>query len=361
MALLDSPTWISTKLQSKYGPILWLKLGTVNTVVIQSAATAAKLFKKHDLPFSDRRVFDSLTACDYHKGSLAQAHYGKYWRRVRRLCSSELTVHKRINASAPLRRISIDKMIEWIKEDVSKFGEIQLNKYLFFMTHNLIGNIMLGRDVMDLHSEKGNQFFEATNQFMKWNGTPNIVDVFGFVKERIEERKLGKESRDFLDALLEFEGDGKGGIEKLSQKNVTIIIMGRLMEGYRRQEGRGSGGDRADWMESAHATGKARDQGTVVLQKMKPGTRKGVERVREDVGLTECAEHTVRRRRRRSCIGMLLGERVVTLTLARLVQCFDWELPMNESPDTMDMREMMGISLRKFVPLNAVPRERFSL
>ncbi|KAG8374167.1 hypothetical protein BUALT_Bualt11G0102700 [Buddleja alternifolia] len=240
------------KLQSKYGPILWLKLGTVNTVVIQSAATAAELFKKHDLPFSDRRVFDSLTACDYHKGSLAQAHYGKYWRRVRRLCSSELTVHERINASAPLRRISIDKMIEWIKEDVSKFGEIQLNKYLFFMTHNLIGNIMLGRDVMDLHSEKGNQFFEATNQFMKWNGTPNIVDVFGFlrwidpqgirrntekhlgillslvagfVKERIEERKLGKESRDFLDALLEFEGDGKGGIEKLSQKNVTIIIM----------------------------------------------------------------------------------------------------------------------------------------
>ncbi|KAG8374165.1 hypothetical protein BUALT_Bualt11G0102500 [Buddleja alternifolia] len=241
------------ELQSKYGPVLHLKLGTVNTVVIQSSAAAAELFKKHDIQFSDRRVFDTHTACNYHKGSLAVARYGEYWRTVRRLCSSELTVHKRINDSASLRQKSIDEMIDWIKEDASKLGQIQIGKYIFFMTYNLMGNFMIGKDVMDLKSEKGNQFFEAVNQFIKWNGTPNLVDVFaflrwidpqgirrntekhlgilldlvaGFVKERIEEKKLGGKTRDFLDALLEFDGDGKGRIEKLSQKNVTIIIMG---------------------------------------------------------------------------------------------------------------------------------------
>ncbi|KAG8374166.1 hypothetical protein BUALT_Bualt11G0102600 [Buddleja alternifolia] len=240
------------ELQSNYGPVLRLKLGTVNTVVLQSAAAAAELFKKHDLQFSDRQVLDSLTACDYINGSLAHARYGEYWRTVRRLCSSELTVHKRINDSASLRQKSIDEMINWIKEDASKLGQIQIDKYLFFMTYNLMGNFMIGRDVMDLKSEKGNRFFAATNQYMEWIGAPNLVDVFlflrwidpqgirrntgkplrvlldlvaGFVKERIEERKLGKKTRDFLDALLEFEGDGKGGIEKLSEKNVTIIIM----------------------------------------------------------------------------------------------------------------------------------------
>ncbi|KAG8374168.1 hypothetical protein BUALT_Bualt11G0102800 [Buddleja alternifolia] len=195
------------ELQSNYGPVLRLKLGTVNTVVLQSAAAAAELFKKHDLQFSDRQVLDSLTACDYINGSLAHARYGEYWRTVRRLCSSELTVHKRINDSASLRQKSIDEMINWIKE-----------------MHQI-------RDVMDLKSEKGNRFFAATNQYMEWIGAPNLVDVFPFLRwidpqgirrntgslwgivgfgcrfceGQIEERKLGKKTRDFLDAFLEFE------------------------------------------------------------------------------------------------------------------------------------------------------------
>lgn len=108
------------KLQSKYGPLLWLKLGNLNTLVIQSAASATELFKNHDLAFADRTVPDSLTACDYDKGSLAHAPYGEYWRVLRRLSSSELMVHKRIDVSTPLRQKCIDIMIQWIKEDSSR-------------------------------------------------------------------------------------------------------------------------------------------------------------------------------------------------------------------------------------------------
>lgn len=248
------------KLQSRYGPVLWLKLGTLNTVVIQSATAANELVKKHDLAFSDRRVPDSMTACGYHKGSMAFAPYGEYWRVLRRLSSSELMVQKRINDSMPLRQKCIDKMIQWIKEDASgsRFsggsGEIQLDKYLLIMSFNLVSNFMLSRDIVDLKSEMGNEFFEAINKFISWNGKPNVVDTFGFlkwldpqgirrntekhlkellnlvsgfVKERIQEKQLGreKETRDFLDALLEYEGDGKGASEKLSEKNVTIFIL----------------------------------------------------------------------------------------------------------------------------------------
>lgn len=61
---------------------------------------------------------------------------------------------------------------------------------------------------------------------------------------------------------------------------------------------------------------------------------------------------------RRSCVGMLMGERMVSLTIARLIQSFDWELPANVSPETLDMRDMTGLSLRMITPLKAVPRER---
>ncbi|KAK2987909.1 hypothetical protein RJ640_003176 [Escallonia rubra] len=41
---------------------------------------AAELFKNNDLPFSDRKVPDALTALGYNQGSLALGNYGAYWR-----------------------------------------------------------------------------------------------------------------------------------------------------------------------------------------------------------------------------------------------------------------------------------------
>lgn len=64
---------------------------------------------------------------------------------------------------------------------------------------------------------------------------------------------------------------------------------------------------------------------------------------------------------RRSCIGMLLGKKMASTTIARLVQCFDWKLPAKESPETMDMRERTGIALRKLVPLRVIPVERLNM
>lgn len=61
---------------------------------------------------------------------------------------------------------------------------------------------------------------------------------------------------------------------------------------------------------------------------------------------------------RRICIGLLLGEIMVSITLAKLVQTFDWKLAANASADTLDMQEKMGISLRKLVPLEVIPVER---
>ncbi|KAK1404539.1 hypothetical protein POM88_004144 [Heracleum sosnowskyi] len=49
-------------LRPKYGPVIWLKLGSVNTMVIQSANSAADFFKNRDLPYANRVVPDAMTA-----------------------------------------------------------------------------------------------------------------------------------------------------------------------------------------------------------------------------------------------------------------------------------------------------------
>ncbi|KAK3008064.1 hypothetical protein RJ639_013507, partial [Escallonia herrerae] len=229
-----------------YGPVVWLKLGSVNTMVIQSPKAAAELFKNHDLPFSDRKD---------HWPLVITVHTGAYWRILLRSAPRNCT--KRIYDAAALRKKCTDKMISWIEEDAASSrarggsSEVQGAYFLFLMAFNVVG--MLSRDVLDMHSEEGHEFFTAMDKFMEWAGKPNVADFLPFLKwlnllrikrdmvrymglamsiasrfvmKRIQENQSGrKDKRDFLDLLLNYEGDGKEGPDKFSEKNVTIIIL----------------------------------------------------------------------------------------------------------------------------------------
>ncbi|XP_030473803.1 iridoid oxidase-like [Syzygium oleosum] len=252
--------------QAEHGPVTWLKLGSVNTMVIQSAQAAAEFFKGHDLTFADRKCPHALTALEYDQGSLAVGCYGGYWRALRRLCSAELLMNKRVNETAHLRQKCVDSMIMHIEEEmavkqVTAEQGINLSHILFLLSFNVVGNLVLSRDLLDPKSKDGPEFFNATNRFMEWAGKPNVADflpwlkwwdpqrikasmakdmgramkiIEGFVKERLEERKLGGKIRatnDFLDALLDYEGDGKEGPRKFSLQNVNIIVLEMFMAG----------------------------------------------------------------------------------------------------------------------------------
>ncbi|WMV34646.1 hypothetical protein MTR67_028031 [Solanum verrucosum] len=59
--------------------------------------------------------------------------------------------------------------------------------------------------------------------------------------------------------------------------------------------------------------------------------------------------------RRRICLGMPLAIRMVNLMLASIIQPFNWKLPKGMTPENLDMEEQFGVTLRKAIPLVAVP------
>ncbi|GAV73804.1 p450 domain-containing protein [Cephalotus follicularis] len=253
------------RLQFEYGPVLWLKLGSVSTMVVQSAKAATELFKNHDANFCDRKCPDSLTAHNFNLGALAFSQCGVYWRLLRRLHSMELHVNKGINEKVHIRRKCIDNMIRFIEEDSAaarargESGEVNLAHYLFVMAFNLIGNVVLSKDLLDSQSKEGHEFYDAMNKVMEWAGKPNVADYFPFLKwldpvgikrnmvrdmgrtmkiiarlvaERAEEKKLAREKeKNFLDVLLEYQGDKKGGPDMISEQNMKIIVLEMFFAG----------------------------------------------------------------------------------------------------------------------------------
>ncbi|KAL6348195.1 hypothetical protein AAG906_003061 [Vitis piasezkii] len=58
---------------------------------------------------------------------------------------------------------------------------------------------------------------------------------------------------------------------------------------------------------------------------------------------------------RRICPGIPLAIRMVQLVLASIIHSFNWKLPEGTTPLTIDMQEQCGATLKKAIPLSAIP------
>lgn len=256
----DMPHRTLAGLKEKYGPVVWLKLGSVNSMVVLSAKAASELFKNHDLSFVDRSITDTMKSHEYHKASLALAPYGPYWRVLRRICTVEMLVNKRLNESSPVRQKCVHQLVHWVEKEARESRAVHLAMFVFLTSFNMLGNLMLSRDLVDPESKSGSEFFTAMMGLMEWGGHANISDVFPllkrfdlqglrknmdrdigkaleiasvFFKERDEQKKQqqqngeGIRTNDFLDVLLEFEGSGKDEPPKLLEKEINIFVLVR--------------------------------------------------------------------------------------------------------------------------------------
>ncbi|OVA05576.1 Cytochrome P450 [Macleaya cordata] len=248
-------------LKHKYGPLIWIRLGSVNTLVISSAEAAMVLFKNHDHSFCNRHLNESLKSDETISATIALSEYGPYWRMMRRLYTTEIFSRKRINDTAPVRRRCVDKMIKWISDEGKGTNTVELRPFLLATSFNLIGNLVLSRDLVDPKSTKGNDFFDLNLELANLIIKPNLANFFpslrwldpqgiknkvkeklnlileivgSFVEERrrmIDVQHIQNREKDFLDVLMEFEGNGKDEPTKISDRNLNMLILELLTAG----------------------------------------------------------------------------------------------------------------------------------
>ncbi|KAG5568329.1 hypothetical protein H5410_064654 [Solanum commersonii] len=228
-------------LKQKYGPVLWLKLGTsTNFMVVQTAQAAEELFKNHDV-------------YSYCEGSLAIGDMAPFGFQ-RRICTVEIE-------TVPVKRKCVDDMLKWIEKAVNsaeKGSGIEVTHFVFLASFNMLGNLILSKDLADPESEEASEFFNAMKGINECAGIANISDIFPLFRKfdlqclrkemarngeghgnhvyvsqgSEEERKEGAEKRnDFLDVLLEFEGTGKDEPAKLSEHEIKIFVLELFLAG----------------------------------------------------------------------------------------------------------------------------------
>ncbi|KAL4605739.1 hypothetical protein ACB092_09G052100, partial [Castanea dentata] len=451
-----SPHESFTKLAREHGPIMTLWLGSMSTVVISSDEVAREMFKNHDVVLAGRKIYEAMKGDYGNEGSLITAQYGPHWRMLRRLCTTEFFVARRLEAMRGVRGRCINHMVHFMEEaSASGTKAIDVGRFFFLMGFNLIGNLMFSKDLLDPKSERGAKFFYHAGKVMEYAGKPNLADYLPilrwfdpqglrrktqfhvesafeiagvFVKERMEGMECGiteeKRNKDYLDVLLEFHGDGVEEPSSFSSRTINVIVFEMFTAGTDTTT------STLEWAmaELFHNPESLKKVQAELRSTIDPDKKLQENDIENLPYLKAVIKETLRLHPplpflvphmamdsckmigynipketqilvnvwaigrdpktwdeplvfkperfmepnmvdykghhfefipfgsgRRICPAMPLASRVLPLALGTLLHSFDWVLADGLKPEEMDMTERMGITLKKAVPLKAIP------
>ena len=245
------------RLSNKHGPLMFLQLGSVPTLVVSSAAMAKEVLKTHDLIFASRPSLYASRKLSYNGTDISLAPYGKYWREVRKIAVSELLSSKRVESFESIREEEVGHLIKGVANSLSKSTPINLTKLLFMVVNNVVLRVAFSKKG-NYGEEKGKkgitEFSEIFKETLELVSMGNIAELFPWmgwynklngVEARLEknfraldsfydmviqehrERCEASEHEDLVDVLLRVQNDPNQEI-RLTNDNIKGVLTVRI-------------------------------------------------------------------------------------------------------------------------------------
>ena len=237
------------QLANKYGPIMYMRLGLLPTVVVSSPRAAELILKTHDLVFANRPPNEAAKHISYEQKNLSFAPYGSYWRNVRKMCTLELLSNHKINSFMSSRKEELDLLIDYIKDASRDRVAVDLSAKVSSLSADISCRMVFGKKYMEKEfDEKG--FKPVIHEGMRLAASFNFGDyippiapldlqgltkrmkavgkVFDdFFEKIIDEHIQFKDenrTKDFVDVMLEFLGSEETEY-RIGRDNIKAIIL----------------------------------------------------------------------------------------------------------------------------------------
>ncbi|KAH8947129.1 hypothetical protein BDL97_11G024100 [Sphagnum fallax] len=140
----DSHTFLSHQAK-KYGPIMYLRLGSQGLVVASSADAAREFVTVQDKVWAGRENITGQAIITYDHLNIGGAQYGPYWRHLRKICTTELFTAKRLESFRPPRTDEFNQIIKSIMDDVEQGKIVDLATKLSHVAMNNMTRMLLNK------------------------------------------------------------------------------------------------------------------------------------------------------------------------------------------------------------------------
>ncbi|KAF8088275.1 hypothetical protein N665_0546s0008 [Sinapis alba] len=198
------------ELSRTYGPIMHLKFGRLDTVIITSPEAAREVLRTHDQVLSGRMSPNAVRSINHHKVSVAWIHPSSApWRLLRKLSVAHLFSPQRIEATKALRMKKVQELVSFMDESSKREEAVDISRASFITTLNTISNILFSVDICSYSSENSNGFHDSIIGAMEAAGSPDLANFFPFLafldlqgnskKMKLCTERLFKVFRGFID------------------------------------------------------------------------------------------------------------------------------------------------------------------
>ncbi|KAF2302124.1 hypothetical protein GH714_032862 [Hevea brasiliensis] len=337
-------------LAQEYGPIFSLRFGCRLVVVVSSSSAVEECFTKNDVILANRPKFLAGKHIAYNNTTIPQSSYGDHWRNLRRIVAIEIFSTARLNKFLSIRKDEIKRLITKLSQrSLQDFAKVELKSSFKELTFNMTvrmiaGKRYYGEDVSD--EEEARRFRELMVEVFSYIGASNPGDflpILNWIDGGRFEKKLknfGKRTDEFAQRLIDEHRSKKNNLESMntmidhllsSQESEPDYLTDEIIKGLVLTmifTGTDTSRDPALWDDPMSFKPERFDNGGGEGSKFTP------------FGLG-----------RRACPGAGLAQRVVSLALGTLIQCFEWKRVTHEE---IDMMEGRGFIMPKLEPLEAM-------
>nr|ACZ63205.1 flavonoid 3',5'-hydroxylase [Vinca major] len=240
----------------KYGPVMYLKVGTNNMVVASTPDAARAFLKTLDINFSNRPPNAGATHLAYGAQDMVFAHYGPKWKLLRKLSNLHMLGGKALEDWSNVRISELGHMLETMYESSKKGEAVVVAEMLTYAMANMIGQVVLSRRVFVTKGSDSNEFKDMVVELMTSAGLFNIGDfipsiawmdlqgIEGGMKrlhkkfdvlltKLLEEHKQSSSKRkrkpDLLDYVLANRDNSEG--ERLTTTNIKALLLNLFSAG----------------------------------------------------------------------------------------------------------------------------------
>uniref|UniRef100_A0ACD6ABJ6 Uncharacterized protein n=1 Tax=Avena sativa TaxID=4498 RepID=A0ACD6ABJ6_AVESA len=138
------------ELSRQHGPLMFLRLGEVPTLVVSSAEAAELVMKTHDLAFASRptsSITIDIVGCR-GKG-IGFAPYGDRWRQNKKICIMELLNAKQVKRVESIRAEEVGRLLR----SIAAAGSVNLSKKASALANDIVAMAMFGGTCAEERSE----------------------------------------------------------------------------------------------------------------------------------------------------------------------------------------------------------------
>ncbi|PIN18284.1 Cytochrome P450 CYP2 subfamily [Handroanthus impetiginosus] len=246
-----------SKLSKTYGPLMTVKFGMINVVIASSSDMAKEILQKNDQAFIGRPTPESVAAGKFYDMSMVwSSAHSLHWKKLRKICNSQLFTTQRLDSLQDLRILMMKKMIARLDEACEAKEQLHVGRLVFGTTLNFLSNTMFSGDLFDMKSDAMVELKELMGELMEFAVKPNVADFLPFLRpfdpqgirrgitglydrvhrfldaiidQRIRHRASNDPSErfgDFLDVLLDQTEE-----HELSYTNIMILFMDLFVAG----------------------------------------------------------------------------------------------------------------------------------